>query len=246
MPYVMKETVAGKTVEVEKYYTYKYKAKGTKRGEVVKATSEEQQKINDKLAEKKLRLKVNANFGEGDFHMVSDYRKDEKPSDRKEMREDADEFLRKLRKEYKKQGKELKYIHVMEVGSKGAMHHHWIINHIDTKILQKCWTKGRIKVFPLDDTGQYSELAAYFIKQTSKTKELQSKKWSCSKNLITPEPNIKIISTREWFRTIPKPKKGYYIDKNSIHEGISKFTGYGYLRYTMIKISDEEVKHELL
>ncbi|MFL0164536.1 rolling circle replication-associated protein [Candidatus Clostridium helianthi] len=244
MPYVRKETVAGKTVEVEKYYTYKFKAKGVKRGEVRKSTSEEQEKINLKHAEKKLRIKINANYEEGDFHMISDYRKNERPLDRKEMREDADEFLRKLRKEYKKQGKELKYIHVMEIGSKGAMHHHWIINCIDTKILQKCWPKGRIKVFPLDETGQYGELAAYLIKQTSKTKELQSKKWSCSKNLITPEPDIEIISDREWFRNVPQPKKGYYIDKNSIQKGISEFTGYGYLRYTMIKISGIEVKKE--
>ncbi|OOM79903.1 hypothetical protein CLPUN_14210 [Clostridium puniceum] len=237
MPYIRKETIAGKTIEVEKYYTYKYKSKGTKRGEVVKPTSEQQQKINDALAEKNLRLKMNENFGEGDLHIIPGYRKEEKPNSRKEMRKDADDLLKKLRKEYKKQGKELKYIHVMEIGSKGAMHHHLVINHIDTRIIQKCWKKGRIKVYPLDETGQYSKLAAYFVKQTSKTKELQSKRWSCSKNLIIPEPNIEIITHREWFRKVPKPQKGYYIDKESVYSGISEFTGYGFLRYTMIKIS---------
>lgn len=237
MPYVRKETIAGKTVEVEKYYTYKYKAKGTKRGEIIKPTSEQQQKINDMLAEKKLRQKMNANFGEGDYHIVPGYRKEEKPNSKEEMRKDADDFLKKLRKEYKKQGKELKYIHVMEIGSKGAMHHHLVINHIDTRIIQKCWKKGRIKVYPLDETGQYSKLAAYFVKQTSKSKEIQSKRWSCSKNLIIPEPEVEIITQREWFRKDVKPKKGYYIDKESIYSGISEFTGYGCLRYTMIKIS---------
>ncbi|NOW85342.1 hypothetical protein B0H39_003223 [Clostridium beijerinckii] len=244
MPYVRKETVAGKTVEVEKYYTYRYKAKGVKRGEVLKVTSEEQEKINLRQAEKKLRLKMNANFVEGDYHTIFDYKKEERPSTKEEMRKDIDKALRKLRDEYKKQGKEFKYIHVMEIGSKGAFHHHLVINHIDTKILQKCWTKGRVKIFPLDETGQYGELAAYFIKQTSKSKELQSKKWSCSKNLITPEPDIEIISDREWFRTVPKAKKGYYIDKNSIQKGISEYTGYGYLRYTMIKNSIGQAKKE--
>jgi hypothetical protein len=244
MPYIMSITNAGKTVEVEKYYTLRYKAKGVKRGEVVNPTSEDQKDINLKLAEKKLRHRINANFSEGDFHTVFDYRKDERPDTKEQMREDIDKAFRELRKEYKKQGKEFKYIHVMEVGSKGARHHHLVINYIDTKILQKCWIKGRVKVFPLDETGQYAELAAYLIKQTSKSKELQSKRWNCSKNLIIPEPNKIIISTREWYRTVPQAKKGYYIDKNSIYKGVNKFTGYGYFKYTMIKVPEKEVKME--
>lgn len=242
MPYVMSITRAGKTVEVEKYYTYRYKAKGVKRGKVKNPTSEEQEKINLRQAEKKLRRRINANFVEGDFHITCDYRKEERPCTREEMRKDIEKSLRKLREEFKKQGKELKYIHVMEIGSRGAMHHHLVINHIDTKILQKCWTKGRVKVFPLDDTGQYGELAAYLIKYTSRSKELQSKKWNSSKNLIIPEPEITVISHREWFRTDATPKKGYYIDKNSVKKGINEFTGYGYFKYTMIKIPDKSMK----
>lgn len=244
MPYILSITNAGKTVEVEKYYTLRYKAKGVTRGEVINPTSEEQKDINLRLAEKKLRQRINANYGEGDFHLVLDYRKEERANTREEMREDADKFLRELRKEFKKQDRELKYIHVMEIGKRGAMHHHLVINHIDTKIIQKCWKKGRVKVFPLDDTGQYSELAAYLIKQTSKSKELQSKRWNCSKNLIIPEPNKIVISKREWFRSIPKAKKGYYIDKNSVQKGVSELTGYGYLRYTLIKLPEKDVKIE--
>ena len=36
MTYVMRRTIAGKTIEVEKYYTYNYKRKGIKRGDKVK------------------------------------------------------------------------------------------------------------------------------------------------------------------------------------------------------------------
>ncbi|QXE20428.1 hypothetical protein [Clostridium sp. 001] len=242
MPYVMSVTKAGKTVEVEKYYTFRYKAKGVKRGETKNPTSEEQEKINLRQAEKKLRRRINANFGKGDFHIIFDYRKEERPHTKEEMRKDLNKALRKLRGEFKKQGRELKYIQVAEIGSKGAIHHHLVINYIDTRILQKCWIKGRVKVFPLDDTGQYGELAAYLIKYTSKSKELQGKKWNASKNLIIPEPKITIVSHREWFRTNVIPKKGYYIDKNSIKKGISKFTGYGYLSYTMIKIPNGTVR----
>lgn len=238
MPYVMSIVKAGKTVEINKYYTLRYKAKGCKRGAWTNPTSEKQEEINRRHAETKLRLRLNANFKEGDFHLVLDYRLNERPNSKEEMRKDADVFLKALRKEYKKQGKELKYIHVMEVGSKGAKHHHLVINNIDTKTIQKCWDKGRIKVFPLDESGQYRELASYLIKQTSKSKELQGKRWNSSKNLIIPEPEKIVISEAEWFRsvpTIPKEYKDYYVEKNSVWKGVSDETGLGYFKYTLIR-----------
>lgn len=44
MPYVKRTTVAGKTVEVEYYYTSQYNKKGCSRSEKVKATPEQQKK----------------------------------------------------------------------------------------------------------------------------------------------------------------------------------------------------------
>ena len=119
--------------KIKKYYTLRYKAKGCKRGAWTNPTSEKQEEINRRHAETKLRLRINANFKEGDFHLVLDYRLNERPNSKEEMRKDADVFLKALRKEYKKQDRELKYIHVMEVGTKGAKHHHLVINNIDTK-----------------------------------------------------------------------------------------------------------------
>ncbi len=47
-------------------------------------------------------------------------RKGEPPRTKEQMRQDMDIFLRECRKEYKKAGIEFKYIHVMEIGDKGA------------------------------------------------------------------------------------------------------------------------------
>lgn len=250
MPYVKRTTRAGKTIEVEYYFTSRYNKRGGSRKDKVKATREEQKKVNTRIAERKLRLLMNHNFGYGDYHVVLDYvRKRGMPERTKEeMRKDIAVFLRELRKKYKERGKELKYIHVMEIGEKGARHHHLVINNIDTKILQEAWYKAyeghnRVKVFPLDDTGQYKKLASYFIKYTDKVmktdKALQGKRYNCSKNLVRPEPKYKIIRDRGWFRTSePKPKKGYYIDKESIERGITSpdYYGYGWFRYTMVKL----------
>lgn len=73
MPYVERVTRAGKTIEVERYFTSRYKKPGIKRGDKVKPTKEEQKKVNTRAAERKLRLLLNANFGYGDYHLELDY-----------------------------------------------------------------------------------------------------------------------------------------------------------------------------
>lgn len=254
MPYIERITKAGKTIEIERYFTSRYHKPGIKRGDKVKPTGEQQKKVNKRQAERNLRILINANFGYGDYHLVLDYiREKEKPDrTREQMRKDMDVFLRALRKEYKKQGKELKYIHVMEIGKKGARHHHLVINQIDTQILQECWYKAyeghnRVKVFPLDDTGQYAELASYLIKYTDTHREedegaLQGKRWNSSKNLIRPEPQYKIVSQALWFKSEPRAIKGYYVDQNSISKGIHspEYYGYGYFRYTLVEIKGKQ------
>lgn len=250
MPYIERITRAGKTIEIEKYFSSRYKKKGIKRGDKVKPTSEQQKKVNTRRAERDLRLLLAANFGYGDYHIVLDYirKRDQPPRSKDEMRKDMDIFLRALRKEYKKQGKELKYVHVMEIGKRGSRHHHMVINNIEPQILQRCWYKAysghtRVKVFPLDDTGNYASLASYLIKYTDKHRDeengaLQGKRWNASKNLDRPEPEIHIITDREWFRAEPKEQKGYYIDKKSVEKGIHspEYYGYGYFRYRLVKL----------
>ncbi len=257
MPYLERITVAGMTIEVERYFSSRYKKPGIKRGDKVKPTTEQQQKVNTRKAERELRILMNANFAYGDYHIVLDYirKKGEPPRSREQMRKDMDAFLRECRKQYRKLGLEFRYIHVMEIGDKGARHHHLVINQIDTKILQECWYKAyeghnRVKVYPLDDSGNYAELAAYFIKYTDKHRTaedgaLQGKRWNCSKNLVRPEPEIRIISDRQQFKTEPTAIKGYYIDKNHVSWGMHspEYYGYGYLRYILVKdSSQEEVK----
>lgn len=247
MPYVEAITRAGKTVEVEKYYTSIWKKPGMKRAERKKPTKEEQEKINSRHAEKKLRRKINANFVGGDYHLVLNYDPNSRPENKDEMRQNINVFLRKLRGEYKKLGKELKYIHVMEIGKRGALHHHLIINAIDPKIITKAWRKGRYHIHPLDATGQYEKLASYFVKQSDKNLKreckLQGKRWDSSKNLITPVTKKRIIPVKYGFRNDVKPKKGYYIEKDSVKQGINEYTGYPFLTYTMIEIDTEELRN---
>lgn len=248
MPYVEAITVAGKTIETERYYTSRYHKKGVKPKKKEKPTREAVKRLQTKWAIKKLRRLMNANFGYGDFHLVLDYIREKGKPDRtkEEMKHDIQVFLRECRKQYAKQGIPFKYIHVMEIGERGARHHHLVVNKIDTAILQQAWYKAypghnRIKVFPLDDSGNYAKLAAYFVKYSSEhlndEDRLQGKRWAASRNLIRPVTKKRVITHREWFRSEPIPKRGYYVDPDSVEMGIDdEHFGYEYFRFTMVRL----------
>ena len=51
--------------------------------------------------------------------------------------------MRRLKRLYKANGKELKYIYVTEVSSKGRVHHHLLINRgVDRDAIEKAWGNG--------------------------------------------------------------------------------------------------------
>ena len=106
-------------------------------------------------------------------------------------------------------GADLKYINVTEYKNK-AIHHHLLINHIEGQDVSKngsqiveVWQTG-FKY--LDDTGQYKDLTAYLIKETSKTyKENDGghkQRYSCDRNLTMPTPKTEIIKRRKGGRQI--------------------------------------------
>lgn len=258
MPYIIEVVQAGKTIEVMKYYSSRYGKKGIKRGKRQNLTKEEQIKVNKRAAEKKLRRLINENFQEGDTHLVLDYRKERRPAGRKQMREDADDFLREMRKLYKRHGIPFKYIHVMEIGKKGALHHHLVINtpeEISQQAIVRCWKgRGRTHHNPLDDTGQYAKLAAYLIKQSDgmlrDPEALQGKRWNSSRNLRKPKVLRKEpVKDKGWYNRIARlPKKleqSYYLDGDSIQEGIHEKTGYTFFTYTFVKINQTWKETEL-
>lgn len=232
---------AGATIEVTKSYTKRIGVKV--KGDREKPTAEEMKKVNQMNAERTLRLKINANFGVDDPFITLTYRKDERPTP-EQAKKNIKKVIDSLRKEFKKLGADLKYINVTEYKNK-AIHHHLLINHIEgedvSKMVRRLWKFGRPDFKYLDDTGQYKDLAAYLIKETSKTyKENDGghkQRYSCSRNLIMPTPKTEIIKKAQRWAADPKPIKGYYIDKDTVYNGIDPFTGREYQKYTMVRLS---------
>jgi len=235
--YIKKTYRTGEVIEVEKIHSRRY-PRGQKREKRKKPSPEQMKKVNERNQIKKLRRIMNANFEEGDLHTVLTYRKDERPTP-EEAKKILKKFLDGMRKEYKKRGEQFKYIIVTEY-EKTAIHHHIVINSLKTesttKLVQRIWKHGRPKYTSLEDNGQYERLARYFVKEIKDPEDgVKKQKYSCSRNLIRPEPAIKVISAKT-FGKEPKALKGYYIVKDSIIEGISEVTGYPYQYYTMMKI----------
>jgi hypothetical protein len=231
---------AGATIEITKSYTKRVGAKN--RGARESPTPEEMERANERNAERKLRLKINANFGRDDLFITLTYRKDERPTP-KEAKSNIKKLIDGLRKRFREVGEDLKYINVTEYKNK-AIHHHLLINHIEgqdaAKWVRRLWKFGRPDFKYLDETGQYKNMAAYLIKETSKTyKENDGghkQRYSCSRNLIMPPSRTEIIKKAVRWLPDPKPIKGYYIDKETVYNGVDPFTGREFQRYTMVKV----------
>lgn len=191
MPYIEAITRAGKTMLVERYFTSRYNKSGQGRCKNEKELDEAHKKADLKKAVRKLTLLLNANFEYGDYHLVLTYERDSRPHTPQDAKKDREKFLRNLRQCYKKNGQELKYVVATEYGkrSSSALHHHLVINKgVDTLAIQKIWKKGRCQFKPLDEDGEYSQLASYMLKYRDYWKQHggKGKQYNCSRNLVTP------------------------------------------------------------
>lgn len=241
--YKLIEYKAGATIEIIKCIPRGCRA-GIGREPVQKKTPEEIKEANVRQAARKLARKINANFKPGDWHMVLTYKRGDRP-DVETAQKDIKKFIRDMRKEMVKAGYELKYVQVTEYLNK-SIHHHVIVNEINdgsrttVSLARELWKDhGHIRLVPLYEEGEYKGLADYFIKETEKTfRKTDSpfkQRYSCSRNLIIPKPEPRLMEVKNGWKKEPKPRPGYYIDQDSLYNGVDKL-GYPYQRYVMVKI----------
>ena len=181
------------------------------RSERQHVTPEMIRKNNIRIAEKKLRLLIDMNF------------------------------VRRLRARFKKENEPCKYIYIME--RQGKTHFHMLLNQgirLNTKILKQLWEYGYTKVeLYRGEAEDAIGLAKYFIKE--RKMDIQgspthaSKKWVSSTNLDKPKVESKTIKATEWRKEIKVPQ-GYYLDKDSVYEGINNY-GYPFRTYRLIRLT---------
>ena len=246
MPYIKSVCKAGKTKEYERYYTKRFRPKRERRESRKNKTTEQQQRINDRIAERKLTRVMNANFDGTSLYTTYSYAKENRPKDIETLNKHVRKLLADLRKLYKAEGQVLKYVETAEVGERGAVHIHMVVDGIDIRKIKKLWKYGFVTIKPLDDSGQYRKLASYLMKYYQKTRgtsdQIQKKAYNCSRNLVRPEPDRKPMKGERFSKDITVPK-GWYLDKETVEEGITE-DGYEYFRYTLIRCQNQRKRRE--
>ena len=239
MPYMKETCVAGRTIEVRKYYNFHVPPPGEQRGKRTKPTPESVRKANLRKAETDLRRLMNANFTDKDYHLTLTYRK--APGSVEKLRADAVAYLKKLKRLAKKTGIRLKYIYVIGAGPHRRHIHMVISGFSEMGTVSDLWEQGHISMTKLYTNGNYAALAAYFMKNAEDTRQEEIKqgmkpkrRFNSSHNLIKPEVRKEKIAAKE-FRKDPRTRKGYHLIKDLTCSGISELTGMPYLAYTLIK-----------
>lgn len=197
-------------IERRKYHTCRLG--GTKeRLPNYRPSTEKTQEWNLKRAEKKLYRTIFCNFNRDDLYVTLTY-KDEPTYE--QAKKNITNFIRRLKRRYKKQGKELRYIYTTEYRGK-RIHHHLLINAGITRAeINNVWGLGLISHFAFQYyDGNFDDakrLASYFIKESQRNvrEGKQKLRWVGSKNLIQPKIHYRTIQSRHW-KDEPKSPKGY-------------------------------------
>lgn len=231
-----KRTVkAGVTTEVKEYHAAMLGGKN-KRVKKFNITPECMRKNNYRIREERLRWLMNQNFEDGKDALVTfSFKKGTKqPEGYEEMREIVQKLTRKIRKEWKNDGLEARYIYCMEIGPRGSRHIHMILNDVSLMRLIRVWGHEVIDIKPLNTNGQYRAIAAYFVKYSDKTAKTTGVKlgrcYNSSHNLKKPEIKREVV-----FKKVPKeppePPKGFYLEKDSVRKGITLYNGLPFIEY---------------
>lgn len=166
-------------------------------------SSEKQIQQNLKRAKRYFIQKINTNFGGSDYCAHLTYASWDRPDTKEAADRDLENFLRKLKRECKKQKLDpLKYVAVMEYGetADGKMkniHFHVILSgQLPREFIEESWRarrrkgekkgrrRGMINVDRLQPDEYGLEALARYL--TKKKGILDEKKWHCSKNLKKP------------------------------------------------------------
>lgn len=237
--YLKKEIRHGNVIEKIKYTNGRFGIK-KKNGPAMGTTPPEQKEWQRRQDERKIWRLMNENFGPGDLWTTLTYpAKCRPPSEA--VQKNIRNFLDRLRRLYKKMGKELKYIYSVGRGKRGAVHIHMVLPKMDVEKISSIWAElvnngeyVRTDFQPMDRSHDYKKLADYIVKNSAEDFESEDpvfkKRYCCSRNLKKPVEKTRVIKARTWKKDPPE-KPGYYIDKNRSYEGL---TAYGFpIQYTV-------------
>lgn len=230
------------SVEYEIKYKGKYGAKGEKRAKRKKATPEQIKMQNQRNREKNVRRLIKANFGENDYWITLKYPKGTRLKI-EDVKKHMKKFLDKTRKDYRKRNESFRFIYRMEIGKRGGIHIHILLNRITDAdlLIKKNWEQGMADFTLAYETGGFRRLAEYLVKPPIDGTDPEGKvaRYHPSRNLVRPQPERKEYTHWTVRRLIlegPQPTPGFYIVPDSVVTGANPYTGMSYLHYEEVRI----------
>lgn len=148
-------------------------------------------KLNDSYSRKYFEWLVQNNFDGKDHHVTLTFAN--APKSKEDAKREFDNYIKRLRRLYKKKGAVFRYIYVMEgkIGGK-RLHYHIIVSGegISRDEIEKAWNAGYANSDRLQPNEQgLSDLAKYLTK-SQENAEKYERSWNCSRNLIRPDETV--------------------------------------------------------
>lgn len=189
--YREKKYTCGEYLDVYIYPVFETGPKKGRRAARRKPSTEAQKKLNQRHKQEELTRVLHANFTPDDQEIHLTYGGEQPGSDEEAARL-LRNYINRVKRARKKLGlPPLKYVAVTERGKQGGRYHHHITVNggIDRDTLENIWGLGYANAKRLQFTENgVAGLACYITKSPV---ESGKKAWSCSKNLIHPEPKIR-------------------------------------------------------
>ena len=177
------------------YYTYTPTRAPTGRRRKSQTSTPKQRALNNKRSTRYLEALAHGNFGKDDLLLSLSYAEENNPEDEAEAKKEFGNFIRRLN--YRRKKKNLppaRWIAVTEIGKKGRIHHHVIMDaELDRDEVEEVWGRGyantkRLKPDPREGLLPVIGYIAKTFKEDDRPKG--RRKWDCSKNLIRPWDSV--------------------------------------------------------
>lgn len=204
-----------------------------------KPATQAKQLINHRYSWQRLEQLLAANFGPGDLFSTLTFDRDHLPESIEEARRQVQLFIRRLQRDYKKRGKELKYIYTVErgpdrPGGAGRLHAHIIVNADESErdMIVSKWKNGAVYTeLLLEDIREgYEARARYMVKERAPDmpgRQAHVRGWTPSLNLDKPVTTSELVPDTQ---TITAPPGAYILERR---EDSNSWGMFKYLKYIL-------------
>ncbi|MBQ9709479.1 MAG: hypothetical protein IJV67_02535 [Clostridia bacterium] len=177
----------GRVLEAEIFPMWRNK-RAAARAAKVKPTTAAMERINHLNTVKRISRYINANFTDQDLWATFGWDDDNLPGSTEAAWKELNNFLRRLKRAYKKTGAEFKALYELVYGCDIRSHVHMVLSGgVSREIIEEKWKGGgrkQTRALQPDKMG-YTGLAHYF----GKNKRCE-RKWHHTQNLILPQPTV--------------------------------------------------------